>query len=671
MMDNQTEFLEIINLKSMSPQFYHEKSLMNEWQDFIRYKKVSPNISKTVLESWERSLLSNVDPYGGKSTDVLPPHKLRERLEKNRELLDIIMPVFEQVYLNIQGLGYLLFLTDRDAYLLYLIGDKNVEQDFSNALNFYSGASWSEQAVGTTAVSRAINEQCAIEFMSQEKYCFELKKKACSAIPIKNIDGEIIGIMGIAANFPQIDSRIFNILLAAQIAVENQLRMLKISRNLKVVTNYYKRIFNLVSDAIVAVDREGIIKDINSQALNLLNERAYSVIGKNIRHIIDFYPVLIDELKQGGDDNKSFITDTSHSAFKYNPNNEVPILSGLQMPDTMVNILRISEKKRAKNVKSAEVLAKAKYQFDDLIGESDEFLNVKKMAERASKSNANILITGKSGTGKEMMAQAIHLNSHRAAGKFVAVNCGAIPKDLIESEFFGYEDGAFTGSLKGGKPGKFEQASGGTVFLDEIAEMPYNIQVTLLRVLQEKEIYRIGGNTPVRINVRVIAATNRDIELEIKNGNFRNDLYWRLNVVNITMPELNNRKKCIPLLARHFISKYKDITQRNIEIANETMNLLQQYSWPGNVRELENVIERAMIFVEGNVIMPEHLPDQIKEGIDDKVIITQCSSIPSLEKEIIRQSLNKYKWNISKCSGELEISRNTLYSKIEKYNLTR
>ncbi len=672
-MNDNAFYLKSIDLNSTSPVFFTEKIITKEWKEFLASRKKSLAVRPAVLNSWQRCLEMQVDPYSGKSLEILPDHQFRKRLEFNRDLIAIVKPIMQQTYASIRNLGYILYFTDSDAYLLYVIGDKPVETAFKKDFNFIPGASWSEKAVGTTAVCMALAEACAIPFMSQEKFCLQLKQTACSGIPVRDIDGNMLGILGIAANFPHVDLRVFNILLAAQMAVENQLRMLGINKNLKVVNNYYKRIFNSVSDAIIAVDHQGIIRDINDRAIGILNDQPRNIIGRNVQDIIKFYPVLLNELKPCVANERgkaTFLYDTAGGHFRYNVKNEIPLITEDDLSKTNVNILKISEKQaRPSAGKEKECAPSTKYCFNDLIGKSPAFVAVKNMGIRAASSEANILITGKSGTGKEMMAQAIHSASPRRFYPFVAINCGSVPKELIESEFFGYDDGAFTGANKGGKMGKFEMACGGTVFLDEICEMPYDLQVRLLRVLQEKEITRIGGSRPIKVDVRIIAATNQDVDEAIANGKFRSDLYWRLNVVGIHIPELSLRADDILELSHHFIRNNIKIPGQDIQISSRVFRIFQNYSWPGNVRELKNIIERAMIFIDGDVLLPEHLPDYIFRKQAAPELPSGERSIPQVERNVIKEALDKNHWNISRCAKELNISRNTLYSKIKKYKI--
>ncbi|MEW5898476.1 MAG: sigma-54 dependent transcriptional regulator [Bacillota bacterium] len=310
--------------------------------------------------------------------------------------------------------------------------------------------------------------------------------------------------------------------------------------------------------------------------------------------------------------------------------------------------------------------------YTNLIGESKAIQEIKRLIEKVAKSNATVLITGESGTGKEVAALTIHQQSLRKDGPFVPVNCAALPEQLLESELFGHEKGAFTGAVTR-KLGRFELADRGTIFLDEITEIPLSMQVKLLRVLQEKSFERVGGTETLCVDVRVIAATNRDIASAMQQGQFREDLYYRLNVFQIHMPPLRERKEDIPLLAQHFVEKFRPTYLVN-KISPAAMELLVRYHWPGNIRELQNVIERAAIICQGNEILPEHLPKELlaSQKTTAGPVINfpdQGISLEEVEKELILKALEKTGGNQTKAAQLLGITRSALLYRSQKYGI--
>ncbi|MEK6454673.1 sigma-54-dependent Fis family transcriptional regulator [Caldifermentibacillus hisashii] len=321
----------------------------------------------------------------------------------------------------------------------------------------------------------------------------------------------------------------------------------------------------------------------------------------------------------------------------------------------------------------------AKYNFDDIVGRSEEMLIAIEQARIAAKTPATVLLRGESGTGKELFAHAIHNESGRKYNHFIRVNCAAISESLLESELFGYEEGAFSGAKRGGKKGYFEEANNGSIFLDEIGELSLSTQAKLLRVLQEREIIRVGGTKPIPIKVRIIAATNKNLEQEIRKGNFREDLFYRLNRIPIYIPPLRSRLEDIPLLCDHLIKKINHDYGRNVEgITNEATELLKRYAWPGNVRELENILGRAIIFMDysENRIDIKHLSKlgynfqkNQEQDHPNEASLPLYTLVENFEKRIISHILHKHRGNKTKTAKELGVSIRTLYYKMEKYGL--
>ena len=353
----------------------------------------------------------------------------------------------------------------------------------------------------------------------------------------------------------------------------------------------------------------------------------------------------------------------------------------VKMDEILITLKRALEfrdlKRENQNLKNQ---LKRKYKFENIIGDSEKMHRIFETIEKVADTDSTILILGESGTGKELIAKAIHYNSYRREGPFVPVNCAAIPSELLESELFGHEKGAFTNAIRT-RIGRFELANGGTVFLDEIGDMSPNLQSKLLRVLQERQFERIGGVKTVKVDIRIIAATHQDLKVTVQEGKFRQDLYYRLNVIPMQVPPLRERKSDIPLLAHQFLNYFNKSKKRRIQgIDREAMNHLSEYHWPGNVRELENIIERVVILTNNDTITVQDLPEKIQTlSREDQQLLFEIPeegisldhAINEFEKKLILQALDKTGWIKNKAAQLLNLNRTTLIEKIKRQNLHR
>jgi two-component system response regulator HydG/two-component system response regulator AtoC len=341
-------------------------------------------------------------------------------------------------------------------------------------------------------------------------------------------------------------------------------------------------------------------------------------------------------------------------------------------PDELLTVIREAVEKHRLLIENIQLRSqlKERHSFKNIIGKSHAMQEIFNLIETVSKSNSNILIIGESGTGKELVAKAIHYESLRANEPFIPIDCAALPEELLESELFGYEKGAFTGAYNQ-KIGQIELADGGTLFLDEIGELSINIQKKFLRFLQEREILRIGGKNRIKVDVRIIAATNRDLEAEVKNGTFREDLFYRLNVVTISIPPLRERKEDIPILARHFLEKFSSINNKVImSIDPEAMSALMDYDWPGNVRELENIIERAVVLCTTDTITIKYLPKTIRETHSYLEKKDELNLLET-ERSLILKALEKTGYNQTRAAQILGLSRKQLRTKMKHHGLLK
>lgn len=429
--------------------------------------------------------------------------------------------------------------------------------------------------------------------------------------------------------------------------------------------DYINSLIENIPLGIAISDGDGFIKDVNLKFMEMFGYKAEELLGKHISDLFDGFKLVKKALL----DNINIVRE---EVFIYGRKNKLRYsLSAFPLPaanEASMDILFIFEDIKKERKLANDILHnRAIYTFDKIISKNQEFLRLIDFAKKVADSKSTILIMGESGTGKEVFAQSIHNYSNRKDNPFIAINSAAIPKTLIESELFGYEEGAFTGAKKTGQIGKFELAHGGTIFLDEIGEMPLDLQTRLLRVLEEGIVSRIGGTERIIVDVRIIAASNKNLREEVAKGRFREDLFYRLNVLPMTIMPLRERPEDIPLLVDYFIKKIsRRLNKREIKVSKEEMDILMAYSWPGNVRELENFIELA--------INLEYVPlnffnHEINEKAPIHYSVNKDLSMDAMEKNHIINVLKIYDGNITKTAAALGIGRNTLYRKIQKYKI--
>ena len=498
--------------------------------------------------------------------------------------------------------------------------------------------------------------------------------------PIK-IDSTIIGIIGLVALNEQQKAILLDKERKMVVFVEKMAELLaakayqkSILSEVEVSNNEMTTILETTHEGIFAINRNGYIKHSNSIAETLFSTTKGDIIGSHINKFMMGCPAL-EVIRTGiGYTENEEIYKRGNSSLHLIVTAK-PFFSNNEVNGVVLSFRDISEAEKLVYKINTRAL---KYTFDDILGESDAIRRAKNQALLTARGNSTVLIMGESGTGKEMFAKAIHYASPRAKQPFVSVNCGAIPENLLESELFGYEKGVFTGASEKGKIGKFEMASGGTIFLDEIGDMPLHLQVKILHVLQNMRYERVGGNKTVIVDVRVIAATNKDLEAMIREGTFREDLYYRLSVIPMNIPPLRDRKEDIRLLMNHFLEKYKTFMNRKITgFDKDAEQAYLNYDWPGNVRELENAVEYGTNMAFGDVIGLDALPARLLKREASPITIGEMDlplteQIRHYEREIILNKLNKHR-NDSNVKDvvakELGLSRATLYRKLAELNI--
>lgn len=495
-------------------------------------------------------------------------------------------------------------------------------------------------------------------------------------------DNKIVGVMGLICYEPeQIEKvkderrRLLNFIQSMCELIVLKLKEEEVRRKEQLIyqkldnqNQVLNRIIEQISDGYVLMDIDNTVLNINKKALRLLNIKYDEIVGKNVLDIIldpVFHSMIQDECVNMYE--KIKIGEESYGVIFYKV---------VENEEELAKILNFKTIENISSRLAGEAFKDNQITMEHILGKSVSMRRLKGIARKVAKTMPNILLTGETGTGKEMFARAIHNISDRSENPFIAVNCAAIPMELLESELFGYETGAFTGARKGGKIGKFELANNGTIFLDEIGDMPFHLQAKLLRVLQERKIERIGGTRQISLNIRIISATNQDLEEMVEKGKFREDLYYRLNIFEIHLPPLRERIEDIPLLVHYFINKYREFFGVDVEgVSCEAMDILCNYSWKGNIRELENVVQYMISMNVDNmtgVIEVANLPESIKNR-EEKVEYIQKKegdrSLHRMEKEKIEEAIKKYGNTTEgkrKAAKELGIGLATLYRKLKE-----
>jgi transcriptional regulator of acetoin/glycerol metabolism len=597
------------------------------------------------------------------STRILTETEIKDKLQKNKELILTAIPFMNRLYNFVKGSGFFAILCASDGCILNAIGDKNI---LSEAMQFkmIPGAYMDEAHIGTNAMSIAISEKMPVQISGNEHFIRAYRKWTCSAAPITDSNGSLIGVIDLTGYIENVHPHTLGMVVAAADAISRMLEINKYNSMLEISKKRLETTFNSISSGILTCDLKGTITTMNKQIVKIFSCSENEIGNQKITDMIQNWNEILNRLRT-----KRILID-ENAYINSKESNKQYALSLYPIYDSNMNIEEITivfnETKIGRKLAGKILSGQAVYTFDKVIAKNETFKKTINYAKKIAVSDSTILITGESGTGKEVFAQAIHNYSLRRDEPFIAMNCGAIPRTLIESELFGYEDGAFTGAKKGGNAGKFELADGGTIFLDEIGEMPIDMQIKLLRVIEQREVTRIGSSRPIPVNVRIMAATNKDLKYEIERGNFRKDLYYRLNVLPLYLPPLRERKEDIPELVNYYMRKTANkLGKQCIPISDEYMNYLINYDWPGNIRELENIIE---LFIN-----TEELHINFSSAVDEihknTAAINNNASLEEVEKDHIIKVLESTSGNVSLAANILEIGRNTLYRKIDKFKI--
>lgn len=608
--------------------------------DFIE-KGIIPEatacLPQEVIDSWALSKKNNVNRHEWPPENV-PKDELKAILEDSKLLIDTAKPFIS---------GYSAILED---YNMLLYDNNGVILDFSfvgKDEKISVGGNRGEAVAGTTAHNLAARHKRPVQIIGPVNYCTALESNVTSAAPILNEYGELLGMIVLyqrqASGLWRLGHNLGWITSTAM-AISSQLRLYRRDTRLKAMDDTFKTALEHSKDAFISVDNAGHIINYNKEAARLMK------VGDSKPKTL-FFDMLVDPFPVKKAVKSGIQAYGKPLVFR---NNDKALLSANINPFPNGAVIKIP---------LVQSIKKSKITFSNITHESNVMRNLIDTATLVGRNPVNILLLGESGTGKELFAQAIH-NSH-SSGPFVAINCASMPANLIESELFGYEKGAFTGADKEGRKGKIEYANGGTLFLDEIGDMPLELQPVLLRVLEEKRVTRVGGHRSVAVDFRIISATNRSLYDDVKNKLFRSDLYFRLSVVNLEIPPLRERGDDAISLAERFIKRIcKRFELPPYRLADETKEIIRRYDWPGNVRQLENAMTYAVSFAKNSTITPDNLPREIW-AVSDSESDQVLKEIRDMEFDLIEKVVKSSK-NMEEAAKQLGLSRSTLYRRLRR-----
>lgn len=638
---------------------YQRRQLEKTWSGFLHNPQESFSMRSVVLDSWSRCIKSGVDP-ASKNTAV-PLH------DSKMEIYDLCLPTLNELAIQTDKTGFVVALCDTMGRIVFLSGDRDIQHKAEKKINFALGTEWQEGTIGTNAIGTCLATGQAVQVFAAEHFCEVLHDWVCSSSPIRDpVTNEILGVIDITGQWKNAQPHTLGMTtIASKLIQHSLLEQAQFSRHL-VLKRYFSVDLRYPRNGVVALDAGFHLVEMNYRASKFFTEEQ----GRSLERLLN---------------NKELSTSLkAHHNELCQDNTYELFITEFGLRIVVEEIYR--NKKRIGFVLTFDLPNFSSVRtnsWTDIIGTTKEIRSVISKCDTVAQANVPVVLFGESGTGKEIFARAIHEKGSRCDRPFVAVNCGAIPKELLASELFGYEPGSFTGANKAGKKGKFEEADGGTLFLDEVGDMPLDFQVHLLRVIQEQEVVRLGSVKPKSIDVRIIAATHRNLEQLVQEGLFRADLYYRLNVVSICVPPLRERREDIPLLISDLLNQMAAKHEKPPIQIDERVNeyLVNEYPWPGNVRELQNVIEHAFLFCPGSAITFEDLPQYIQKrancsGRSDNTRDIGEQTKPLVgrfhhERQVLLSLITESNGNLSDVARRLGIARTTLYRRMKNLQIEK
>ncbi|MEW6296210.1 MAG: sigma 54-interacting transcriptional regulator [Thermodesulfobacteriota bacterium] len=644
------------------------KEVRKAWELFVtgaeKDRESLEKVRPEIRESWFRSKQAGVNPAMQRMPTGLTPEELHQRCQDNVHLLEAGREASRLLSQMLTADTFVAVLTDGEGYMLHSYFPPN-RHDKREAINALPGTRVQESLTGTTPLATTLHLDRPFQSYWYENYAEFAHCWAGCGAPIHDACGNTRGVLVVSGYREIAHPRALDLVTSAAGFIEERIQRVEELAHLEVLKEFNRRLLKFPESPLLALCPHGRILALSpGMAKLLMIQPPERLIGRFLRDTQDFrceglFPLTRHNSSEPYESSLVFpYKETVYSS------TVIPVRS--KEGETAGMVVVGSGLKQPPRKRVERPSWRAVYTFSDLVGEAPLFRHAIKLAERAAEHSRPVLLIGESGTGKEVFAHAIHRASSRAHGPFVALNLSVIPKDLAAAELFGYEEGAFSGARKGGSRGKVELAHRGTLFLDELREMPLELQPAFLRFLEEPQVVPLGSEHPRAVDVRIIAATNVDLKTAVEQGQFRLDLYHRLNLFPIFLPPLRERREDIPALTRYLLEREGFA---NVEILPEVMEIFSRYDWPGNIRELQNVLIRAAMVCANQQVTRDDLPAELLIRASRS---NQHEAIPrSLDRERLQQALSECGGHISRAAQRLGIHRVTLYRKLRHYGLTR
>jgi len=648
-----------------------EKQVMAAWDRFLRGAEMPSNAVRSVIErSWSRCLSAGVDPGRSRAHAPVRVEELGTLQHPHRDLIDASVPVMQQARDFLSESGTMMILTDPTGVILETEGDP-ATLDAAQDVRLVGGANWDELACGTNAIGTALSVRQPVQVHAAEHFCAGIKPWTCSATVVRDpASGEILGALDVSGLSGTFHRQWLALAVVAAGRIEASLAAREMGLRHHLLEAGLRRLLKTSPGGLLFFDRKGCLIKVDAAGGRSLAAMGIELDSRDDKRIDAF------------DADSAMRAGRATLPQWLRPEWVEPVIRGGKRVGTIVVLSDPFQRGSGpRGVHSRGAPLQSGNEPDggvgEIIGSSGALRQAVEKARQLASLDAPVLLQGETGVGKEMFARAIHAGGHRKNGRFVALNCGGLPRDILASELFGYVEGAFTGARRSGMIGRIEAAAGGTLFLDEIGEMPLELQPYFLRVLDGGEVYPLGDSKPRKVQFRLVAATNKDLRAEVTAGRFREDLFYRVFVTALRIPALRERKEDISTLVEHFsgeVSRRYGASMKRFE--PEVLDAFERYAWPGNVRELRSVVEGMVMLATGDAVTVADLPPEIASSITEAslqlAVPTPSATVTNLEaveRAAISTAIAGCHGNLTLVAKELQISKSTLYAKVRKHAL--